>query len=252
MYEMKRTVTYSQVGSGLTMDMAGIVNYLQDCTLAHSESVGKGVEYVAENKKAWFLSSWQIEVKRFPGYEENVTVRTRAHDFKGMYGYRNLDILDGKGTPIVYANSIWIFMDLEKMLPAKPSEEDMRGYEPEEALEMEYAPRKIKQLPEECLIEDSRTFNIAENNADIHSLSGIVVKKSFLDSNHHVKNGRYVSEALDLIDTDKINKMRVDYRKAAVLGDIMYPAVYGNDDVTQVVLNDIDGNPYVLVEVINK
>ena len=41
MYEMKRNVTYSQVGSGLTMDMAGVVHFLQDCTLAHSESVGK-------------------------------------------------------------------------------------------------------------------------------------------------------------------------------------------------------------------
>ena len=234
MFEMKRTVTYSQVGSSLAMDMAGIVHYLQDCTLAHSESVDKGVAHVEKYKRAWFLSSWQIEVKRFPIYQENVTVRTWAHDFKSMYGYRNMDILDSEGTPIVYANSIWIFMDLEKMLPAKPTEEDMRGYEIEEALQMEYAPRKIKQLSEEYRVVEER---------EIH------VRRSFLDSNNHVNNGRYVSEALDIIDMEGVKNMRVDYRKAAVMGDIMYPAVYKNDEIVQVVLNDSEGKPYVLVEV---
>ena len=235
MFEMKRTVTYSQVGSGLTMDMAGVVQYLQDCVLAHSESIGRGLDHVAGTKRAWFLSSWQIEVVRFPEYKENVTVRTWPHDFKSMYGYRNFDILDSEGTPVVCANSIWIFMDLAKLCPTKPKEDDMRGYELEEALEMEYAPRKIRQLTEEYRV-----------GADYRE---IVIRRSFLDSNNHVNNGRYVSEALDLIDRSDVKKMRVDYRKAAVLGDIMYPVVYKNDELTQVVLNDSDGKAYVIVEV---
>ncbi len=216
MFEMKRTVTYSQVGSGLTMNMAGIVQYLQDCTLAHSESVGRGLAHVAETKRAWFLSGWQIEVIRFPVYQENVTVRTWPHDFKRMYGYRNFDILDSEGNRIVCTNSIWIFMDLAKMCPTKPTEEDMKGYELSDALEMNYAPRKINQMTEEYRV-----------NADYPE---IVVRRSFLDSNNHVNNGRYVSEALDLIDKSDVRKMRVDYRKAAVLGNVMYPAVYQNDE----------------------
>lgn len=238
MFEMKRTVTYSQVGSNITMDMAGIVHYLQDCTLAHSESLGRGVQNVEQTKRAWFLSSWQIEVTRFPKYQEQVTVRTWPHEFKSMYGYRNFDILDNEGRQIVRANSIWIFMDINRMCPIKPTEDDVRGYDLEAAIDMEYAPRKIKQLPDDNLT--------AVNN----ELPEIVVKRSFLDSNHHVNNGRYVSEALDMADTDGYMKMRVDYRKAAVLGDVMYPAVYSNDEITQVVLNDSDGNPYVLVELV--
>ncbi len=241
MYEMQRTVTYSQVGSGLKMDMAGIVHYLQDCTLAHSESIGKGVFHVAEHKKAWFLSSWQIEVDRFPEYKEEILVRTWPHEFKSMYGYRNMDIIGGDGRRIVSANSIWIFMDLEKMSPIKPSEEDMKGYDLEEALPMDYAPRKIKQLDEEYLVTGGSV-----NDTD--ALSGIRVRKSFLDSNHHVNNGRYVSEALDLIDGENYRKMRVDYRKAAVLGDIMYPSIYRNSEVAQIVLNDNEKKPYVLIE----
>ena len=241
MFEMKRTVTYSQVGSNLKMDMAGIVHYLQDCTLAHSESIGKGVEEVALVKRAWFLSGWQIEVKRFPEYKEHVTVKTWPHDFKSMYGFRNMVIADASDDIIVKANSIWIFMDLAKMLPAKPSPEDMKGYELEPSLDMDYAARKITILSDEYKVSDSMK----------DSQNGIVVKKSFVDSNHHVNNGRYVSEAFDVIDSADAKKLRVDYRKAAVLGDVMYPAVYRDGNVTQVVLNDSAGKPYVIVEVIN-
>ncbi|MBR1598027.1 MAG: hypothetical protein IJ661_03820 [Lachnospiraceae bacterium] len=248
MFEMKRTVTYSQVGSNITMDMAGIVHYLQDCTLAHSESVGRGIEHVAGTKRAWFLSSWQIEVIRFPEYQEHVTVRTWPHDFKSLYGYRNFDILDNTGAQLVRANSIWIFMDLSRMMPMKPSEEDMKGYDIEPAIDMEYAPRKIKQLGEEYRVEEKKP-PYDKNLTAVNNSSGIYVKKSFLDSNNHVNNGRYVSEALDLIDVGDIKKMRVDYRKAAVLGDVMYPVVYMNDGITQVVLNDPEGSPYVLVEI---
>ena len=246
MFEMKRTVTYSQVGGNITMDMAGIVHYLQDCALAHSESIGRGVEYVENERRAWFLSGWQIEVDRFPKYQENVTVRIWAHEFKSMYGYRNFDILDSDGKVLVRANSIWIFMDLNKMCPTKPTDEDVKGYDVEPAIDMEYAPRKIKQLTEEYRIMNDDKNLTADNN----SRYGIAVKRSFLDSNHHVNNGRYVSEALDLIDIDGYKKMRVEYRKAAVRGDVMYPVIYENDEVVQVVLNDSEENPYVLVEVV--
>ena len=241
MYEMKRTVTYSQVGSTLSMDMAGIVHFLQDCTLAHSESIGKGISHVKEHRKAWFLSSWQIEVERFPRYQENVTVRTWPYEFKSMYGYRNFDILDENANPIVRANSIWIFMDIERMLPIRPTEEDMRGYELYKAIEMKYAPRKIKQLDPE--------YRIAYCSDTDSVLPKIKVRRSFIDSNNHVNNGRYVMEGLDLIEQDDIRKLRVDYRKAAMLGDIIYPSIYKNEDVTQIVLNDADDNPYVLLEV---
>ena len=97
-----------------------------------------------QTKRAWFLSSWQIEVTRFPKYQEQVTVRTWPHEFKSMYGYRNFDILDNEGRQIVRANSIWIFMDINRMCPIKPTEDDVRGYDLEAAIDMEYAPRKIK------------------------------------------------------------------------------------------------------------
>jgi len=238
MYEMRRRVTYSQVGSNLKTDMAMLAHYFQDCTIFHSEAIGKGLGEVEHTHTAWFLSSWQIEVIRYPEFGEDITVRTWPHDFKGIYGYRNFDILDNAGQRIVKANSIWIFMDLEKMKPIKAAEGDIAGYDIEPAIDMEYAPRKIRLMDEE-----NRNKNIAD--------APIIVRKSFLDSNHHVNNGRYVAEAMDYLPDDVVfNRMRVDYRKAAVLGDEMYPAVYEKDNCCQAAFLDRDGNPFVIVEML--
>lgn len=236
MYEMTRQITYSQVGSNLKTDIGMITHFLQDCALFHSESIGKGVDSLDGTKKAWFLSGWQIEVLRYPEYKENITVQTWPHDFKGLYGYRNFDILDSAGNRIVQANSIWIFMDVENMHPVKATEQDKEGYDIEPALPMEYAPRKIKILDEEC--RESRT------------IEPILVKRSFIDSNQHVNNVRYVTEALDFVeDVGSIRSIRVDYRKAAVLGDILYPVLYDKDATRQIVFEDEKGQPYVIVEV---
>lgn len=238
MYEMRQQVTYSQVGSDLKVGMSGIAQYFQDCTIFHSEALGKGLNEVEISHHAWFLSGWQIKVLRYPEFKEEITVRTWPYDFKGIYGYRNFDIVDGTGRQIVRANSIWIFMDLENMRPSKPSEEDLAGYEMEEAIKMDYAPRKIKILDEEYRVQAEEVYPV-------------IVKRSFLDSNQHVNNGRYVAEALDLLPEEKeIKEMRVDYRKAATLGEQMYPSLYRKENICQTVFSDKAGNPFAVVEIL--
>lgn len=238
MYEMKREITYSQVRKDLKVDMAELAQFFQDCVLVQSEKIGKGVEETERTKTAWFLSSWQIEVFRYPEFMEEVTVRTWPYEFKSMYGYRNFDVIDAKGETIARANSIWIFMDVAKQRPSKPTEENVKGYELEPALNMEYTPRKINILDDEYRISGEM-------------VEPIVVKYSFLDSNNHVNNGRYVKEAMDYLPNDRVLKqMRVDYRKAAALGDKMYPVQYQKEERYQVAFVDEKGSPYVIVEVV--
>ena len=113
----------------------------------------------------------------------------------------------------------------------------MYYYTIEPALEMDYAPRKIRPLD-------------AEDQILSKQYEPIVVKPSFLDSNHHVNNGKYVEEALNCLCVEEpIKRMRVDYRKAAKSGDIMYPSCYYQDGRQQVILSDQEGNIYVIVEV---
>ena len=60
---------------------------------------------------------------------------------------RNFTLKTEDGELLSYANSIWTNIDTETGLPARLTDEDIRGYELDEKLEMDYAPRKIA-LPE--------------------------------------------------------------------------------------------------------
>lgn len=235
MYEMTRRVTYSEVRSDLMLDIAGVTDYLQDASLFHSEDVGQGVYNLTKTGLAWFLSSWQIEVNRYPKYGERVLVRTWPHKFMGFFGHRNFEIVDEKGERLVKANSIWILMDVGKMAPQIPDEEMLKAYDISPALDMEYDKRKILPLKDGEVVETG--------------LSGrIDVIHEMLDNNGHVNNSRYVRAALPYINNlGKTKKMRVDYRHAAKLGDVMHVKVTEDNEKRQIELSD-GTTPYVIIE----
>ena len=54
----------------------------------------------------------------------------------------------------------------------------------------------------------------------------IVVARHHIDTNHHVNNAQYVEMAREAIPEGLVIKeLRADYKKAAVLGDVLTPRV---------------------------
>ena len=54
----------------------------------------------------------------------------------------------------------------------------------------------------------------------------IVVARHHIDTNHHVNNAQYVEMAREAIPEGLVIKeIRADYKKAAVLGDVLTPRV---------------------------
>ena len=130
------------------ISITGIMNYLQDCSTFHSEDVGGGLAYLNEHHQAWWLSSWQIVIDRYPRLGERIVMGTWPYERKGIYAYRNFTIQDLKGGYLVRANSVWFLFDTKAGRPVRVKEEDVKRYGgPEERLAMDYAPRKIA-LPE--------------------------------------------------------------------------------------------------------
>ena len=101
------------------MTLQALMDYLQDCCSFQSEDLGVGVEYLKRINHAWVLSSWEIVITQMPQMGDNIRVNTWPYNFKGFYGYRNFTIEDESGRVLVAANSLWVFMDLERMRPAR-------------------------------------------------------------------------------------------------------------------------------------
>lgn len=235
MYKLEGQIRFSECDTSKRITLPGIINYFQDCSSAQSEQIGHGIDYLKEKKKAWILSAWQIIVERYPELGEAIEVGTWATDFKGLYATRNFSMKTKSGEMLAYANSIWAFMDLAAGRPTKPGKEEVEAYGMEPALEMEYAPRKIK-LPEKAILVDTFT-----------------VRKYHIDTNNHVNNCQYVQMAMEVLREDmRIRQVRVEYKKSAVYGDVILPKIAEETSRTVVELCDMEERPYAVVEFVGE
>lgn len=230
-YTIENTVRFSEIDHTKKMTLPGIINYFQDCSIFQSEEIGYGLDYLKEQKKAWVLSSWQIAVNRYPVLGERIKVSTFATGFKGIFGDRNFCMHDESGAMTACANSLWVYMDIEKGRPVKPSAEEMAAYGVSEPLDMEILSRKII-LPENT--EEYPAFP---------------VRKYHIDTNEHVNNCQYVQMAQEVLEEgESVSRLRVEYKKSAVLHDMIVPRAAREKGRTVVELCDKDGNPYAVVE----
>ncbi len=230
-YEWKSRVRYSETGEDGRLSLTGLINYFQDCSTFQSEEIGLGWKYLNERKRAWVLSSWQIELKRLPAMGENIAVRTWAHSFKGFYGGRNFLLLDEKEEVTAYANTNWVFMDLDTGHPAKIDPEEIAGYQLEKPYEMTYAPRKVP---------------FSEGGAAQEKFQ---VKKYHLDTNRHVNNGQYIAMAQEYLpDSFCVRAVRAEYKKAALRHDWITPVVKEDPEGITVALCSEEEKPYAVVK----
>ena len=65
-----------------------------------------------------------------------------------------------------------------------------------------------------------------------------------------MNNGKYILVAEEFLPEDfKVESIRVEYKKSAILGDRLHPVVYNKEeDVVTVALTDDEKKPYAVVE----
>lgn len=230
-FEYSWYVRYSEVGHHGLMTLPALVNAFQDCSTFQSEVLGVGMEWLKREHRAWFLTHWQIVVDRYPALCEHVSVGTFATSFRGVTGRRNFYLKGADGSLIARADSTWAFLDLASGRLAKPDERHVSPYGSHEPLPMPHEGRRVN-VPEQL---DRR--------------GPLVVGRGLIDTNEHVNNCQYIQIALDQLSREVLpSRLRVDYRRAAVLGDTLYPAVGQLDGNTVVSLADESGSPYAVVE----
>jgi acyl-ACP thioesterase len=211
MFEFESRVRYSEAVHTGKMNPVSIANYFQDCTTFHSASIGKDIEYYKKIQRGWFLNSWQIDIARFPSCGEQIFVKTWAYGFKGLYGYRNFLLRDEKKEICACANSVWFFTDIVSGQPVRVPYEEGTCYGSEEKFPMEYCSRKIAMPPD---MEQGEPYTVSCHD---------------IDTNGHVNNVRYIELAYEQLEelqnSEKIWRVRAEYKRAAVKGDLVVPSV---------------------------
>ncbi len=235
MYTWDGRVRFSEVGEDKRLTLDGILNYFQDSSTFHSEDIGNGMEVVEALHRVWVLSSWQIVVNEYPKIGERIRLGTWPYDFNRFFGGRNFIMYGEDGRVLSYANSLWTYLDSENGRPARIEDEIVKKYILEPKYDMEYADRKIA-LPE--VMEEKSSFP---------------VEVYHLDTNHHVNNGQYVKMAGAYLPQGfEIAQMRAEYKKSAVLGDVICPKVSIEENKVLVSLDDENGKAFAVVEFLKR
>ncbi|MCF0133833.1 MAG: acyl-[acyl-carrier-protein] thioesterase [Blautia sp.] len=231
-YSFDSRVRFSEVGVDRALTLPAILNYFQDCSTFQSESIGQGIDAVRGRHRVWVVSAWQIAISRYPKLGEEIVVTTFPYSFSGVMGLRNFLMETKDGERIAWANSYWTNLDTDRMMPAKLTAADLEGYDTEEKLDMDYAPRKIR-LPEEG-------WNPEE---------AFAVQMHHLDANMHVNNGQYICMAENYLPKEAmVSQIRVEYKAQARLHDKICPWICREEDRLFVRLCDEKGNPYAVIE----
>lgn len=235
MYYFDSRVRYSEADSEKTLSLPSLLDYFQDCCIFQSEDLGIGVDYLAKNQRAWLLSSWEIRMERYPGIGEKIRVSTWPYLFRGCCGGRNFTLEDGQGNLLAAANSAWVYMDTAAMRPVRIGREIQEAYGTSAGppMEGEWSARKLSIPP----------MDAAEEKPPV------TVARCYIDTNRHMNNGKYILAAQEYLPEGfRTGRLRAEYKKPAVLGDVLYPMVLAEERQVTVLLSDGKGNHYAAVQ----
>lgn len=214
MYSLKYKVTTSTCDIEGRLKLYSALQMMQDCSEMWIDSEPGVKQYFADQNMAQLLATRQVEIIRVPEYKEELTVTSTVYDMKPMFGFRNTFIYDAQGNPCYKTWSMGAFVDkvAGKLKRVDQATIDSMNLEPQK--EMNYRDRRII-LPKQ--------------GGDI--LEPVKVLRADIDYNKHMNNANYVRMAMELLPENMVVRgMRVEYRVAAKLGDILTPTMYQIDD----------------------
>ena len=231
MYSLKYKVTTSTCDSEGRLKLYSALQMMQDCSEMWIDSEPGVKQYFADQNMAQLLATRQVEIIRVPEYKEELTVTSTVYDMKPMFGFRNTFIYDAQGNPCYKTWSMGAFVDkvAGKLKRVDQATIDSMNLEPQK--EMNYRDRRII-LPKQ--------------GGDM--LEPVKVLRADIDYNKHMNNANYVRMAMELLpESMAVRGMRVEYRVAAKLGDILTPTMYQTDDGFIVSLS-VNGEVSAIVE----
>jgi len=215
------------------MKLTGALEIIQDCSLLWLESEPSFRSYLTVKNLGMFIVSRQVDIVRLPVYHERITVQTRIFDCNGFLGYRNTALYGEDGLPCLLTWGLGLFVNMDTGKMVRVPQNVIGDITINSKIEMEYLDKKIN-VPD-----------IPGRRSD-----AIAVKRSDIDLYRHMNNVKYIEVALELLPEDfEINRLRIEYKKSAKLGDLLHPQIIEESWARwYILLLDAQDSPFAIIE----
>lgn len=235
MYRLHEKVTISKCDPAGRLSLHAALQMMQDCSELWLDSEPAVRDAFDRLGMAQILVSRQVEILRVPHCKEDLTVETSVWDVKPMFGYRNTFIYDTRGLPCYRTWSMGAFIDRATGKLRRADAAALSAMHLEPRLDMTYTDRRIP-VP----------------SAPGTPMPPVPVRPTDIDYNRHMNNANYVRIAMELLPEGfEVTDMRVEYRIAAKLGDLLTPTLYPIDGGYIVALA-IDTQPSAIIELLTR
>ena len=231
MYTLNYKVTTSCCDSEGRLKLYSALQMMQDCSEMWIDSEPAARKFFNDNNMTQLLATRQVEVIRVPRFKERLSVTTSIYEVMPMYGFRNTFIRDAQGNPCYRTWSMGAFVDLATGKLARISDDAIASLTLEPKQEMNYRGRRISLPKQDGTVMDP-----------------VRVMRADIDYNRHMNNANYVRIAMELLPEGfEVRDMRVEYRIAARLDDLLTPTVYSIEG-GYIVSLAVNGQPSAIIE----
>lgn len=182
-----------------------LCSFFQDIAGNHTVACGVGWEVMQQEQLFWVLSRLKIEVKKFPEWRDQITIRTWSNGLDGLLAVRHFQVLSEKEVELIKAVSMWLMVNTENRRLVRP-----QGYMHDFPLNTERLfdenPGKIKELSNPVRFEPA------------------AVSFTETDMNRHMNNVSYIDRIINTFDFDflmshQISKFEINFLKEVVPGE---------------------------------
>lgn len=144
MYSFEGRVRYSECDDAGRLSLVSLINYFQDCSTFQSESLGLGIARLAEERLAWVLALWRIEIDELPPFGAPVEVSTWCYEMTRAHARRNFELRGADGRSLARADSQWLVFDVDRGRATRVPAEQLVYASPEPPLEMGPLDRRLR------------------------------------------------------------------------------------------------------------
>jgi medium-chain acyl-[acyl-carrier-protein] hydrolase len=222
-WEGPYTVHAYEVGTHISAPLTIVCNYLQDAAWHHAQNLQLGYKALLREKKNWVLARLSIEMKRYPLWGEQITVRTWPKGTQRLFALRDFEIIDDSGQRIGAAASAWVIVDTQSKRPQKPDPyfESMPLVPDRHALNS--FPQKLPPVEK---ANRRAVFRVRYTDLDMHN---------------HVNNAKYIEWVLNGYSAEEHERGTI----SAIQINFLAEAVYGDDVLMTMERRDREGYIFV-------
>lgn len=191
------------VDPGCTARLPVFCRFMQEAAYFHAEHLGVGHSQLSLENMTWVLSRMRIEAHRLPKWGETITLRTWPSGRDRLFYYRDFEITDDGGEPILQASTAWFVIDTIKRERIIPDWWKTAEYPFGPAV---FDSKLVRLKACGCEAGEKQTVNYGD-----------------LDQNGHVNNVRYIEWVLNSLPLEfhqayRLQSLEVNYLAEAVYG----------------------------------